>query len=143
MTTIYYLSTIIFLWQELRWITSPIERTENAKNFFKLTKENKGKKWNEFSKEYKSELKSKMFLVYIFIWMFIGLLTFQWFGFLAMLIFNLLFIAPISKLTKFSVSYTVIHWINSVIGFVFAVFVIINHYHLKIDLFQFFLSLVK
>lgn len=143
MTTIYYLSTILFIWAELDWLVSPIEKTNDAKRFFELSKLNKGKKWDEFSKEYKSELKSKVWLIWILLWMFIGLFTFQWAGFLAMLIFNIVIISPLSKLTMYSIAYTVIHWFNSLIGFAFGVFVIINHYHLKIDLTQWFVSLLK
>lgn len=143
MTTIYYLSTILFIWVEWAWLVSPIEKTNDAKKFFELSKQFKGKKWDEFSKEYKSELKSKVWLIWILLWMFIGLFTFQWAGFLAMLVFNILIISPISKLTRFSIAYTVIHWLNSVVGFAFGVFVIINHYHLKIDLIQWFVSLIK
>lgn len=143
MTTIYYLSTIFFIWVELAWLVSPIKKTNDAKNFFELSKLNKGKKWDEFSKEYKSELKSKVWLIWILLWVFIGLFTFQWAGFLAMLIFNILIIAPLSKLTRYSMVYTVIHWFNSLIGFAFGVFVIINHYHLKFDLTQWFVSLLK
>ena len=143
MTTIYYLSTILFIWVEWAWLVSPIEKTNDAKKFFELSKLNKGKKWDEFSKEYKSELKSKVWLIWILLWMFIGLFTFQWAGFLAMLVFNILIVSPLSKLTRYSITYTIIHWFNSLIGFAFGVFVIINHYHLKIDLTQWFVSLLK
>jgi hypothetical protein len=143
MTTIYYLSTILFILLEWNWLVSPIEKTNDAKRFLELSKLNKGKNWDEFSKEYKSELKSKVWLILIFIWMFIGLFTFQWAGFLAMLVFNILIISPLSKLTRYSITYTIIHWFNSLIGFAFGVFVIINHYHLKIDLTQWFVSILK
>jgi len=143
MTTIYYLSTILFIWVEWAWLVSPIEKTNDAKRFFELSKLNKGKKWDEFSKEYKSELKSKVWLIWILLWMFIGLFTFQWAGFLAKLVFNILIVHPLSILTRYSITYTIIHWFNSLIGFAFGVFVIINHYHLKIDLTQWFVSLLK
>lgn len=143
MTTIFYLSTIFFIWIEWNWLISPIEKTNDAKKLFGLSNEFKGKKWNEYSDEYKSELKSKFWLIGIILWMFIGLFTFQWVAFLAMLIFNVMIISPIIKLTRYTMAYTVIHWINSLIGFVFGVFVIINHYHLKIDLTQWVLSLIK
>jgi ABC-type lipoprotein release transport system permease subunit len=143
MTTIFYLSTIFFIWIEWNWLISPIEKTNDAKKLFGLSNEFKGKKWNEYSDEYKSELKSKFWLIGIILWMFIGLFTFQWVAFLAMLIFNVMIISPITKLTRYTMAYTVIHWINSLIGFVFGVFVIINHYHLKIDLTQWVLSFIK
>jgi len=141
MTSIYYFSTIIFIWVELLWIMSPIEKTLEAKQFAELSKENKGKKWDDFSSEYKTEIKKKLGLLYIVIWMLIGLFTVQWVAFLAILIFNFGIINPLSKIKKYSMFYTVIHWLNSIIGFAFAVFVIINHYHLHIDLTELFFRL--
>ena len=134
MTTIYYLSTIIFLLIELHWLVSPIEKTNQARKFMALSKLNKGKKWDEFSEEYKSQLKSKIWLLYVLFWMLIGLFTFQWQAFLAMIVFNFMIINPISKLVKNTFLYTILHWINSLIGFAFGVFVIVNHYHLKLNL---------
>ena len=134
MTTIYYLSTIIFLLIELHWLVSPIEKINKARKFMALSKLNKDKKWDEFSEEYKSQLKSKIWLLYVLFWMLIGLFTFQWQAFLAMIVFNFMIINPISKLVKNTFLYTILHWINSLIGFAFGVFVIVNHYHLKLNL---------
>ena len=134
MTTIYYLSTIIFLLIELHWLVSPIEKTNKTRKFMALSKLNKGKKWDEFSEEYKSQLKSKIWLLYVLFWMLIGLFTFQWQAFLAMIVFNFMIINPISKLVKNTFLYTILHWINSLIGFAFGVFVFVNHYHLKLNL---------
>jgi hypothetical protein len=143
MTTIYYLSTIIFLLFEWKWLVSPVKMTDKQKKFFELSKEFNDKKWDEFSEEYKSELKLKIWHLWVLLWMFIGLFTFQWIGFLAMLVFNIFIISPLSKLTRFTMTYTLIHWLNSVIGFGFGIFIIINHYHLKIDLTQWVLSFLK
>ena len=140
LATIFYLSTIFIIFIELAWVLHPIDKTEDSKKFFKISAENKGKKWDDYSDEYKSELKSKIGLLYVFVWFIIGLFTVQWVAFLAILLFNLLIIAPISKLLKFSFGYTVLHWFNSIIGLAFAIFIIINHYHLRIDLFQYFSS---
>jgi hypothetical protein len=134
MTTIYYLFGIFFIWTELTWLMSPIEKTRNTEKFMELSKLNKGKKWDDYSDEYKSELKSKIGKVLVLLWLFVGLLTFQWVGFLAVILFNIVVMAPLSALTKYSMAYTVLHWFNSLIGFAFGIFVIINHYHLKIDL---------
>lgn len=143
MTTIYYLSTIVFLWMELLWIIQPVEETNSARKFVQLQKEFKNKNWDDYPENYKSEIFSRIWKIWIFIWLFVGLFTFQWIGFLVFLSFKILIIAPISKITQFSFAYTVIHWLNSIIGFAFGVFVIVNHYHLKINLTQFFVSLIK
>jgi len=138
MTTLFYIYTIFFVFYELNWILSPVEKTEDARKFFKLSKEFKGKKWDDFSPEYKSELKTKLWLSTLLLWMFIGLFTFQWSVFLLFITFNFLVIAPLSKLLKFSIAYTILHWVNSVIGFAFGIFVILNHYHLHIDIIKYF-----
>ena len=142
LATIFYLSTIFIIFFEWSWIARPIEKTKEAESFFKISKENKGKKWDDYSDEYKKVVKSKIWYLYVFIWLIIGLFTFQWFGFLTILLFNLVCISPLSKLSKFSFAYTVLHWLNSIIGLAFAIFTIINHYHLRIDLFQLFSSLL-
>ena len=140
LATIFYFSTIFIIFIECGWVLHPIDKTDDAKKFFKLSAENKDKKWDDYSDQYKSELKSKIGLLYVFVWFIIGLFTVQWVGFLAILLFNLLIIAPISKLLKFSFAYTILHWFNSFIGLAFAIFTIINHFHLRIDLFQYFNS---
>lgn len=136
MTHLFYFVAVFFIWRELRWIYSPTEMVAEVKKFDELSKLNKGKKWGFMTPEYKSEIKSKIFLIPLFLWLFIGLFTFQWDAFLFMIILNIVIVAPLSKLTKFSFAYTAIHWINSVIGFAFGVFVIINHYHLHISLYS-------
>ena len=136
MTHLFYFVAIFFIWRELRWIYSPKEMVEEVKNYDALSKLNKGKKWDAMTPEYKSEIKSKIFLIPLFIWLFMGLFTFQWDAFLLMLILNIVVIAPLSKLTKYSFAYLAIHWVNSLIGFAFGVFVIVNHYHLHISLFS-------
>jgi len=50
---------------------------------------------------------------------------------------------PLSKLVKDTFLYTVLHWFNSLIGFAFGVFVIVNHYHLKLNLTEIISSYVK
>jgi len=142
MTTIYYLFTIIFIWYELQWIYDPLRETKENELFSKLHDEFKGKKWDDFPEEYKSLLKAKLLSCVVIAWLFIGLFTFQWIAFLAILAFNILIIAPISKLTKFSRAYTILHWLNSVVGFMFGLFVIINHYHLKLDLTQLLIDFI-
>ena len=136
MTHLFYFVAIFFIWREMRWIYSPIEMTKEYKKYDELSKLNKGRKWDLMTPEYKSELKSKIFLMPLVIWVFVGLFTFQWDAFLLMLLLNLIIIAPLSKITKFSFAYTAIHWVNSIIGFAFGVFVIINHYHLHISLYS-------
>ncbi len=136
MTHLFYFMAIFFIWREMRWIYSPKEMVADVKNFDTLGKLNKGQKWDKMSTEYKSEIKSKIWLLPLFIWLFAGLFTFQWDAFLIMIILNIVVVAPLSKLTKYNFAYLAIHWVNSIIGFAFGIFVIINKYHLRISLFN-------
>lgn len=143
LTHLFYLTTLWFLFLEWSWLVMPKEKTENAKKFFDLSNQHKGKKWDDYSDEYKSEIKSKIWLFIPIIWTFIGLFTFQWIAFLMHLVFNLVVIAPLSRLTRYSLSYTVLHWTNSLLGFAFGIFIIINHYHLKINLSEWLWAVLK
>lgn len=135
MKIIFYLSSIVFLITELKWLISPLECTLSAKRKDKLIKETKNTKYDNLTEEQKSDYKNMILsFIFIFGWMFIGLFTFQWQVFLAFLIFQFLIIAPLSKLTKYSYIYTLLHWLNSLLGLAFILFAIINSYHLKIDI---------
>ena len=76
-THLFYLTGLLFIWSEIKWIISPQEQVEFRKRFDVLSKENKGKKWDGFSEEYKEVLKSCWGLIVIFLWMFIGIFTVQ------------------------------------------------------------------
>jgi len=113
----------------------------DAKQFYELSKLNDGKKWETYSEEYKDQIKSKLSQAYIIVWLFIGLFTYQWIIFLLNLVFSVLVISPLSKKLLHTKLFTPLHWVNSVIGFSFCVFVIVNHYHLKLDINSLILSL--
>jgi hypothetical protein len=143
MDTLFYLSAIFLLWNELGWIVSPIKKTQEVKRFFELSTLNKGKSWKEYSEEYKQEVKSRAWLLIPVIWLFVGLLSSQWALFLGVILLNFIILPPISNLTRYSLAYTFVHWINSLIGFAFGLFVVINHFHLKIDTYQFVLNFIN
>jgi hypothetical protein len=143
MDTLFYLSAIFLLWNELGWIVSPIKKTQEVKRFSELSKLNKEKSWKEYSEEYKQEVKSKAWLLIPVIWLFVGLLSSQWVLFLGVILLNFIVLPPISNLTRYSLVYTFLHWISSLVGFAFGLFVVINHFHLKINTYQFVLNLIK
>ena len=137
MKHIFYLVAILYIIYEVIWILNPQAQVDKSKELNEESKNNKGKKWDDMSDNYKDILKTKGLASLIFtVWVFAGLLTFNWAVFLAKIAFNFIIIAPISKLTKYSVVYTVLHWLNSVIGFIFGVFIIVNSYHLKINVYE-------
>lgn len=140
--TIYYLSTLFFLYEELMWLVKPKQKNKEYKEFSELSELNKDKKWKEYSKEFKESVGNRWIGLFFLLWMFFGLFTDQWVAFLIIFIFNVVVIAGIEKLlVKFSFNYVILHWINSLIGLIFGIFVIVNHYHLKIDLTKWFISL--
>lgn len=144
MKHIFYFIGIFFVLYELYWIINPVAMVRNNKRFIELGKIEKDLKWDKNSDEYKTlyistGLTSFVFLLYFFI----GLLSFNWVAFALILAFNIVIIMPISRLTRYSFAYTALHWINSVIGLVFGVFVIVNSYHLKIDLYALLLNYLK
>lgn len=137
LTHLFYLTGIFFIWREIKWIVSPAEQVEYKREFDKHSKLNKGKKWDNYSKEYKDILKSSWSIIITVFWLFIGIFTVQWFIFLVVLLFNIIIIAPLSKIFRYSFAYLALHWLNSLLGFAFGLFVIINHYHLHIDVLKY------
>ena len=138
MTHLFYFIGIIFLVYKVIFLLSLREKIEDLKLFKKLTKENKGLEWDDYSPEYKKQLKSKYFLFIFIIWFFVGLLSSQWFLFLIFLILNFFVFAPISKIVGFSPLRYITSGANTIIGIIFCLFLIINKYHLHLDTFQIF-----
>lgn len=141
MIYLFHVISIIFAVYELGWILNPTEKYYSLKKIVDLSKEQKGKKWAEYSQEYKDNIFDVIFKIikaFVFIfWLLFGLFTFNWFPFLIFIGFQFIIITPLNKIFKSSDSIKIkIHWINSVIGFLFAIFVIINQFHLRIDLLQ-------
>lgn len=141
MSTIFYLMSIVLIFIEINWIISPIEKTDQSRRFLELSKQHKGINFDFYSDEYKSLLYNKAWGLFVYVWVIVGLLTSQWILFLSFLLLNILIVGPISKLVRFSFIYTLLHWINSLIGFAFGLFVVVNHFHLKIDTYKLFIQL--
>lgn len=143
MKHIYYFIGIFVLLTEWGWIVAPREKTKEVQEFKEQHQQYKKIKWERLPEDYKDLLKKQFVSLVVFLWLVVGLFTFQWAGFLAILLFNLVVIAPISRLTRYSYAYTTLHWFNSVIGLAFVLFVIINAYHLKIDLWPYLKALFQ
>lgn len=141
MKIIFYLLSSVLLIKELVWILNPKEQIEKSKKNELLNKQIKGLKYSDFNEEQKSYVLGLLIsFTFVLGWLFVGLFTFQWQLFLAFLLFQFIVIAPISSLLKYSFAYMILHWLNSIVGFLFVIFVIINSYHLKIviDLIKYF-----
>lgn len=140
MTHLFYFVGLIFLIYEILFLFSIRKKLTDAKNFEEKSKENKGKSWNEYSEEYKTELIERCFLLIFPLFFFVGLFTQQWFTFLLFLILQFSIFLPLSKLLGFSPLRYFTTGLNTLLGIVFSLFVIINHYHLHIDTFQIFME---
>lgn len=114
------------------------EKIDDMKNINKLIKEHEGLKWDDYSPELKKQLKSIAFLLLFIVWFFVGLLSSQWFLFLLFLLSNFFIFVPISKLVGFPHLIYFTSVLNTVLGIIFATFLIINKYHLHLDTFQIF-----
>ena len=88
------------------------------------------KKFSEYNQEQK--VFSYLLLCY-FIWGMIGLVTSQWVIFLAMLIIGI--VTP-NK-------YIITRWIGAFISFLLLTFMLINKFHLHIDLGNYLISLIR
>jgi hypothetical protein len=135
----YYLLGLVYIIYELAWVVSTRSRLESTRNFVKESEKFKGKKWDEYSKEFKSMIKSQLLLrSFLILWIFLGLFTYNWVGYLALIILSVfLSLLPLKRIDKLLGTDNIsvgIHWTSSLIRLLLGVFFIINSYHLKIDL---------
>lgn len=120
MKHIFYLMTIVAIMYEGMVILSPRKTT----NFVKGAK---GKKFDDYTDTQKSF--GVCSLLYL-IWDLVGLLSSQWLVFLFLLLFSF-----IPK------PYPALRFVDAIISLLVLVFMLVNVYHLHIDLFQFVLKL--
>jgi len=141
---IFYAIGVCYLIYEILWITHPIERATESFNLAKLFQDNKGKKWDTYSQEYKDWIKSKFYLVIYVVWPFFGLFTFQWAGFLLFILINHIIFTPINRLGKNNKPLFIFtHFIHSFIAAILIGFLILNSYHLKLDVYKELVLLVS
>ena len=137
MTNIFYLLGLWLVVYETSWILNPYENAIKRIKFLEMCKTEKGKKWDAHTEEFKDAIKGKVFsqLIPIF-WIIIGLISAQWFLFLVLFLFSL----SINKIASWFKSqlfmYAMINWLSSIVIFIIATLIIINHYHLHYNFFQ-------
>lgn len=140
---IFYFIGVIFIIYEIIWIFSPKRKILESLKFYELRKQNEGKKWEDVDYEYQEAVFNRLPLFIFMIWFICGLFTFNWVAFLGIMILQFVIITPISiAIRGDNIGYLLLHWFNSVIGLVWAIFVILNTYHLKIDLFEIIKGLI-
>jgi hypothetical protein len=137
MKHIFYFIGILYILYEINFLLKPFAHVQKVKKMKELSDENKTNKWSKYSDEYKDIIFTIAFPnALIFFWSFLGLLTFNWVAFTFLIFFNFIVIVPISKLFNFNLAYTILHWLNSLLTIVIVIFIIINSYHLKLNLFD-------
>lgn len=136
MEHIFYFIGILFLIYEVYFLLNLKNELEESKRFKELTKEFKNLEWNDYSEEYKKLFKKKAFVLIFLFWLFIGLASSQWVLFLIFLLFQFIIIIPISDLVKFSFYRYFVTGFNTVVGIIFSLFLILNKYHFKLNLYE-------
>jgi hypothetical protein len=119
MKHIFYILAICPIMWELTCISNPKRVAKFRDGFKKLKKEN-----IDFDKYSSTQKLFGILMIGYIIWNFIGFLTFQWTVFLGLFLLGL-----IPK------PWTWLRWIDSIISFAILLFIIINAYHLKIDVY--------
>ncbi len=122
MKHIFYLITIIPLMFELLNVYNP----KRYNRFMNQFKKDKKKSWDKWTKNQKNI--SVLMLFYI-MWSFVGLFSSQWLTFLV-----LIFISFIPKKGVY------MRFIDSFITVLILLFIIINRYHLDINLYEYFIK---
>jgi hypothetical protein len=103
-----------------------IVSTNKVHQFALTLKETKGQKFDDLASNQKSLLICQFGYT---IWTFIGFFTFQWSAFLLLFFLGLI--------PKKQVWY---RWIDSFISFILLLFIILNAYHFKVDIWEFICS---
>lgn len=94
----------------------------NPKKYFEF--KSRIKKGGKFDNMTTNQKAYSIFSLYYLLFVFVGLFSFNWFAFVCLI--------AISFVPKINV---VIMWIDSLISFVILLFILLNAYHFKIDVF--------
>jgi hypothetical protein len=125
MKHIFYFFTFIAILWEMLSVINP----KSVHDFYKRVLVAKGKKFRELST---SQQTISVCMLGYMIWNFIGFFTFQW------PIFIMLFL--IGLIPK---KWILLRWIDAFISLLILLFIVLNAYHLKIDLFELIKSYIS
>lgn len=135
MNFIFYCCCLALAFYELTWIYNINEKVAGTRKYLELKEKYKDVQNEDIPSQDKKELAYKgLTSLFVISVIFLGLFTWQWSVFLLFILSQLIIMAPLSILFKNNFGYTIVHFLNSILGFLFFLFVIINHYHLKIDI---------
>ncbi len=134
MGNLFYLLLLLPILQELKFIATPIESFENSKRFAELTKLNKGKSYDDYDKEYKTECQNKLWYLLSLLFILIGIFSSQWILFIIFILSSLIFYAIKSLFNKFYYIKLIFSLFDSITSLSILILIILNKYHLKIDI---------
>lgn len=134
MKHLFYFFGLIYFMHELSGVFSPVARANRRRERNQVFKENKGKPFEDWTGEYKTAVGIGCLSMVILLWLLGGLFTSQWVGFAAILLLNFAVIWPLSKLVRSTPFYPPVIFADSLVSAILVLFIIINAYHLHIDL---------
>ena len=144
---LYYMFVLYFLWIEMSYIIDVNARTQRLTDLLEKGKLEKGKDLKNMDSEYIKIVKSLLFeFLTIIIVVFVGLFTIHWPIWVGMLIISVFIVSPINKRLRKNGNtqgLMIVTWLNSVLGFGSALFILINKFHLHIDVVQVVENLLK
>lgn len=137
MSNIYYFFGLFFLIYELRCTLMPTTVAAGVYKTEAFVKEIKNIDYDDLTPDQKKKVKGKVVKVlFIFTWLSLGIFTFQWPLFVAFIAFHLTVTKFLYKVTDHTIFYPVVIFFSGIVGVVFSLFVIINAYHLHIDIWK-------
>ena len=143
MTTIYYFIGVLFLIYEVFTLFNITESHRKLIEFKLFQSQNKDAKYDDYPEEIKKYMISKLIIVLpLLIWLFTGLLTSQWYLFLALLIIDFGLFNLFRKITGTSVYRLYLYIVVQVTYITFILFILLNKFHLHLSLEE-FLYLIK
>lgn len=139
---LYYALGLIFIFILFKII---LNLKINAKRHFKLSdivvsKNNNEKNIRWDDKKTRDFYITKLTLT---VWLIIGFLSDQWAIFATVFFLTLILFKILSKIKKFSFTYVFIYGAAKITEFLLVMFVIINHFHLHIDVTNIIASLLS
>lgn len=144
MKHIFYLIGMIYAIINLFQAIDPKTHIERMSKTIENGKIHKGKEYNDYPKEYQTQLVHVFFVLVIgFVFMFGGLFTDQWPLFIILMIFDFGVSGLVTKLVKGSIIHPIWGAINGSVCFAIIIFIILNAYHLHIDILQLIVGWVR
>lgn len=138
MKELFYFIAVLYLMKNIINLMTIDKYVNRLKKFKELTLNNKEwvNDWDDMSKDMKRHIVSVLINIGFIMWIFIGLLTSNWVLFLTIIIYMFLIYSPLCKMAYGRSILKPLVIVNKSIHIIWALFLIINAFHLKINLFE-------